>query len=83
MNLLRGYGYAPHLVSGDDPAVVHRALAAALGTCVKQIVEIHRRARSGGDESRPEWPMIILRTPRGGRGCMPGRAARALAGAGG
>ena len=65
LNLLRGYGYAPHIVSGDDPASVHQAMAGTLETCVKQIGEIHHRARADGDESRPAWPMIVLRTPKG------------------
>ena len=65
LNLLRGYGYAPHIVSGDDPASVHQAMAATLETCVKEISEIHHRARADGDESRPAWPMIVLRTPKG------------------
>ena len=63
-SLLRGYGYTPHVVSGDDPAPVHQALAAALETCVEQIAEIQHRARAG-DESRPAWPVIVLRTPKG------------------
>jgi len=50
---------------GDDPAFVHQALAVALEACVNRIAEIHHRARADGDESRPAWPMIILRTPKG------------------
>jgi len=65
LSLLRGYGYAPHVVSGDDPASVHQAMAAALETCVSRIAEIHRTARTQGDESRPAWPMIVMRTPKG------------------
>ena len=30
--LLRGYGYDPHFVEGDDPAVVHQSLAGTLDT---------------------------------------------------
>jgi len=65
LSLLRGYGYTPHIVSGADPASVHQLMAATLETCVNQIGEIHRRARTDGDESRPAWPMIVLRTPKG------------------
>src|SRR5260221_245132 len=65
LNVLRGYGYAPHVVSGDDPASVHQAMSAALQTCVKQISEIHRTARTHRDQSRPAWPMIVMRTPKG------------------
>jgi xylulose-5-phosphate/fructose-6-phosphate phosphoketolase len=65
LELLRGYGYAPHLVSGDDPAAVHQQFAAALDSCLDRIDEVHRTARGGGDASRPAWPMIVLRTPKG------------------
>ena len=46
LNLLAGYGYAPHVVSGEDPASVHQALAATLDVCVKEIADIHHRAMS-------------------------------------
>jgi xylulose-5-phosphate/fructose-6-phosphate phosphoketolase len=64
-SLLTGYGYAPHLVSGDDPASVHQQMAEALGACVDEIAAVQHRARVGGDESRPAWPMLIMRTPKG------------------
>jgi xylulose-5-phosphate/fructose-6-phosphate phosphoketolase len=64
-HLMRGYGYEPRVVSGDDPAPVHQALAAAMDGCVQRIAEIQHLARDGGDESRPAWPVIILRTPKG------------------
>ena len=63
--LMRGYGYDPHVVSGNDPATVHQALAAAMTTCVDRIAEIQAAARSGADFTRAAWPMIVLRTPKG------------------
>ena len=66
LDLMRGYGYAPHMVAGDDPADVHQQLAAALEACLDSIDEIHRTARDGGDDTPHQpWPMIILRTPKG------------------
>jgi xylulose-5-phosphate/fructose-6-phosphate phosphoketolase len=65
LELLRGYGYAPYVVSGDDPSAVHQQFAGVLNTCLDGIAEIHRAAREGGDGSRPAWPMIVLRTPKG------------------
>jgi xylulose-5-phosphate/fructose-6-phosphate phosphoketolase len=66
--LMVGYGYAPQFVTGDDPALVHQALAAALDACLDEIAAIRSRAREGGDRSRPAWPMIVLRTPKGWTG---------------
>jgi xylulose-5-phosphate/fructose-6-phosphate phosphoketolase len=66
--LLEGYGYRVHLVAGDDPAAVHQRLAAVLDETVTQIQDIQRRARRDGDLTRPRWPMIVLKTPKGWTG---------------
>jgi xylulose-5-phosphate/fructose-6-phosphate phosphoketolase len=66
--LLTGYGYRVHLVEGDDPKLVHQQLAATMDTVVGEIQAIQRRAREDGDQSRPAWPMIVLRTPKGWTG---------------
>ena len=66
-DLLRGYGYDPIFVEGDDPPVVHQALAAALDRAVRRIQEIQREARTGTPR-RPRWPMIVFRTPKGWTG---------------
>ncbi len=66
--LMRGYGYEPYLVAGDDPATVHQALAATLDTVFDRIAEIQRAARVDGVTGRPRWPMIVLRTPKGWTG---------------
>jgi len=69
--LFEGYGYAPRIVAGSDPAAVHQALAAALDDTVTEIEAIQEQARSAiHDErvERPRWPMIILRTPKGWTG---------------
>jgi xylulose-5-phosphate/fructose-6-phosphate phosphoketolase len=65
LELMRGYGYAPQIVEGDDPAAVHQQFAAALDASLERIEEIHREARGGSDAGRPAWPMIVLRTPKG------------------
>jgi xylulose-5-phosphate/fructose-6-phosphate phosphoketolase len=67
-SLLRGYGYRPITVAGDDPAKVHQQLAAALDEAFDEIAAIQRDARSGGNTERPVWPMIVLRTPKGWTG---------------
>ncbi|MFF2137386.1 phosphoketolase [Streptomyces sp. NPDC058193] len=66
--LLRGYGHDPIHVEGDEPAAVHRAMAAALDLALDRIGEYQSAARSGGASARPRWPMIVLRTPKGWTG---------------
>ncbi|MET8058546.1 phosphoketolase family protein [Streptomyces microflavus] len=66
--LLRGYGHDPLYVTGDDPATVHRAMAAAMDTAVERITAYQRAAREDGVTERPRWPMIVLRTPKGWTG---------------
>jgi xylulose-5-phosphate/fructose-6-phosphate phosphoketolase len=63
--LFGGYGYEPYFVEGDDPKKVHQLLAAALDTIVAEIKDIQITARTKGFRKRPQWPMIILRTPKG------------------
>ena len=65
---MEGYGYRAHIVAGDEPEVVHQQLAAAIDACVREIDDIQRRARDLGDTARPQWPMIVLRTPKGWTG---------------
>jgi xylulose-5-phosphate/fructose-6-phosphate phosphoketolase len=70
-SLLRGYGYQPYLVEGvegDDPATVHQLMAATLDEVFDTIAAIQHAARQQGDLSRPRWPMIVLRTPKGWTG---------------
>ncbi|MGN6609709.1 MAG: phosphoketolase family protein, partial [Jatrophihabitans sp.] len=68
-DLLRGYGHDPLFVTGDDPAQVHRDLAATLDTALDRIAAIQQAARGGdGTGGRPAWPMIVLRTPKGWTG---------------
>src|SRR5438552_574382 len=59
---LRGYGYVPYFVEGNDPAKVHQEIAGALEQCVEDIRRIQTDARHHGVKDRPRWPMIVLRT---------------------
>jgi len=61
-SLLRGYGYQPITVAGDEPVNVHQQLAAALDEAFDAIADIQRVARTGDTTARPVWPMIVLRT---------------------
>ena len=76
--LLEGYGYEVNWVSGDDPAEVHRLMAATLDQVVGRVASIQRSARDSGNADsgnadgrnavRPRWPMIVFRTPKGWTG---------------
>jgi len=69
--LLRGYGYAPFFVEGDQPEAVHRDLAAALDQALAEIRAIQAKARAapaGEAPERPRWPMIVFKTPKGWTG---------------
>ena len=66
--LLRGYGYTPYFVEGDDPVQMHRLMAAALDSAVAEITRIQVDARANGFTGRPLWPMIVLRSPKGWTG---------------
>ncbi len=67
-NLFKGYGYRPHFVEGSDPEEMHRKMAATVDGIVSEIRAIQKQARQDGGESRPLWPMIILRSPKGWTG---------------
>ena len=67
-NLMIGYGYKPYFVEGSDPETMHRKMAATLDRCFDEIRDIQRRARMDGDVRRPQWPMIVLRSPKGWTG---------------
>lgn len=66
--LLRGYGYDPLFVEGEDAEAMHRMMATALDTAFARIATIQKQAREGGASGRPCWPMIVLRTPKGWTG---------------
>jgi xylulose-5-phosphate/fructose-6-phosphate phosphoketolase len=64
---LRGNGYEPLVVAGDEPERMHRQMAAALDEAFDSIHRIQQRARAG-DLARPRWPMLVLISPKGWTG---------------
>jgi len=68
VSLLEGYGWRPIAVAGDEPMRVHQAFAAALDEALDEIAEIQRAAREDSVTERPQWPMLVLRTPKGWTG---------------
>jgi xylulose-5-phosphate/fructose-6-phosphate phosphoketolase len=67
-HLLRGYGWDPYFVEGDDPALMHEAMAGTLDIAITRILELQEDARVYGRFIRPRWPMIVLATPKGWTG---------------
>ncbi len=67
-DLMRGYGYEPHYVSGDDPEEMHVLMATTLDSVLDAIARIQSRARVDRIFERPRWPMIVLRSPKGWTG---------------
>jgi xylulose-5-phosphate/fructose-6-phosphate phosphoketolase len=74
--LFEGYGYRPITVEVADPEdhdAAHQAMAAALDDALGSIASIQREARENPGAgaaavSRPRWPMIIFRSPKGWTG---------------
>ncbi len=66
--LLRGNGWTPYYVEGDEPALMHEAMATTLDRVVEEIHRIQHDARVLGNTKRPRWPLIVLRTPKGWTG---------------
>jgi xylulose-5-phosphate/fructose-6-phosphate phosphoketolase len=64
-SLFVGFGWIPYIVEGDDPPAMHQKMAATLEECVNRIRSIQSEARRGGHAQRRQWPIIILRTPKG------------------
>ena len=64
-SLLRGYGWTPYFVEGSDIDTMHQAMAATTEHCILEIREHQQAARKRVVASRPRWPMIVLRSPKG------------------
>ncbi len=67
-SLFLGYGYQPHFVEGEDPDMMHQLMAQTVEDAINEIRAIQQHARNTGDVTRPRWPLIILRTPKGWTG---------------
>ena len=67
-SFFRGSGWEPQFVEGSDPAEMHRKMADVMDECIEKILTYQAHARETGDLSRPTWPMIVLRAPKGWTG---------------
>jgi xylulose-5-phosphate/fructose-6-phosphate phosphoketolase len=67
-SLLVGYGHTPYFVEGAEPAAMHQRMAATLDHVVAEIRAIRSAQTAAGEATRPRWPMIVLRSPKGWTG---------------
>jgi len=65
---LRGCGWTPYFVEGDDPEKMHQLMAGTLEEVIENIRQIQSNARANNDTTRPRWPMIVLNSPKGWTG---------------
>lgn len=65
---LRGSGWIPYFVEGDEPKIMHKLMASTLDKVIEDIQQIQGNARSQNDVTRPRWPMIVLKSPKGWTG---------------
>jgi xylulose-5-phosphate/fructose-6-phosphate phosphoketolase len=65
---LRGCGWAPLFVEGDDPETMHELMATAMESAIEDIHRMQGIARNQKNPTRPRWPMIVLRSPKGWTG---------------
>ena len=66
--LFLGYGWKPYFIEGDDPMQMHEKMAQLLDTIVEEIKTIKQNAAQNKNAQRPQWPMIILKSPKGWTG---------------
>ncbi|KAK3673260.1 hypothetical protein LTR78_006805 [Recurvomyces mirabilis] len=65
IKLMEGYGWKPYVVAGSNLEEMHQAMAGTVEKCVQEILHYQKEARESGKVYRPQWPMIILRSPKG------------------
>ena len=67
-DFFHGCGWEPYFVEGEDPMAMHRLMAETMDQVIEKIKAIQENARANHDSTRPVWPVIILRTPKGWTG---------------
>ena len=65
--LLKGYGWKPYFLSGDEPMEMHGKMAELLDTIIEEIKAIKDNIDKD-NPVRPLWPVIVLKTPKGWTG---------------
>lgn len=64
----KGMGYDPYIVEYQNDTLIHEKMASTLDVIVLKIKKIKDNAKNNNDTTRPMWPMIILKTPKGWTG---------------
>ncbi len=65
---LQGSGWTPYFVEGDEPEEMHELMATAVERAIVDIRQFQSNARNNHDTTRPRWPMIVLKSPKGWTG---------------
>lgn len=65
-----GMGWKPYFVNvhGLSHMDAHELMAKTMDKAVEDILAIQKHARETGDDSMPQWPMMVLRAPKGWTG---------------
>ncbi|MHC5832913.1 MAG: phosphoketolase family protein, partial [Nostoc sp.] len=63
-----GCGWTPYFVEGDEPEKMHELMASTLDKAIADIRQIQSNARDKNDMTRPRWPAIVLKSPKGWTG---------------
>ena len=64
----KGCGWTPYFVEGDEPEKMHELMATTIDRAIEDIRRYQNNARNGNDTTRPRWPMIVLKSPKGWTG---------------
>jgi len=65
---LRGCGWKPYFVEGHKPEEMHELMASTMDSVIEDIRQIKSNAANKNDLTRPRWPMIVLKSPKGWTG---------------
>ncbi len=65
-----GMGWKPYFVEGNDADKLNPEMAKVMDQAIEEIKSIQENARREGAENvtRPNWPVLIVRTPKGWTG---------------
>ena len=64
----KGLGWKIYFVEGDNPQVMHKLMADAMDNAVEDLQLIRLESQVNNANTRPTYPMIVLRTPKGWTG---------------